>query len=178
MVNVWFAGWEPIWRICVVGTLGYGVLVVLLRASGKRTLAQMNSFDFVITVAVGATFGRVMTARSVALAEAVTAFAVLIALQYIVAKMQLRSPRISSLVTASPTMLAYSGSVIDDALRRERVTEDEVLAAVRKHGYGDLSETAAVIMETDGSLAVIAPGRAGDESAVRRIAGEQGHSGA
>lgn len=171
MVNVWFAGWEPIWRIGVVGTLGYGALVVLLRASGKRTLAQMNSFDFVITVAVGATFGRVMTARSVALAEAVTAFVVLIALQFIVTKMQQRSPRISRLVTASPTMLAYSGSVIGDALRRERVTEDEVLAAVRKHGYGDLAETAAVIMETDGSLTVIAPGRAGDESAIRRITG-------
>ena len=71
MVNIWFAGWQLTGRIVSVGSIGYAVLVFLLRISGERTLAQMNSFNFVITVAIGATFGRVMTTRSVALAEAV-----------------------------------------------------------------------------------------------------------
>lgn len=72
MVHFFFNGWQPIVRIVVVGTLGYVTLILLLRVSGKRTLAQLNSFDFIITVALGASFGRILTARTVALAEAGT----------------------------------------------------------------------------------------------------------
>lgn len=171
MVNVWFAGWEPIGRILVVGTLGYASLVLLLRISGKRTLAQMNSFDFVITVAIGATFGRVMTARSVALAEAVTAFVLLIALQYVVAFMQTRAKKFASVMTAAPRLMAYDGRVVQESLRRERVTTEEVLAAVRKHGYGDLGQAAAVVMESDGQLTVIGRDGLGDGSALQHVSG-------
>lgn len=169
MVNVWFAGWEPIARILVVGTLGYVALVVLLRVSGKRTLAQMNSFDFVITVAIGATFGRVMTARSVALAEAVTAFALLIALQYVVTFVQMHAKAFESVVTATPRLMAYDGRIVAESLRRERVTRTEVLAAVRKHGYGDLGETAAVVMESDGKFTVLGRDGFGDGSALQEV---------
>lgn len=172
MVNVWFTGFEPIGRILVVGTLGYVALVMLLRVSGKRTLAQMNSFDFVITVAIGATFGRVMTARSVPLAEAVTAFTLLITLQFLVTRAQLLSPRFSDLVTASPRMLSYEGRLLPDAMRAERVTRDEVIAAVRQHGYGDIAETVAVVMESTGSLTVLGPDDAGDRSVLRHITDE------
>lgn len=171
MVNFWFAGWEPIGRIVLVGTLGYLALVVLLRLSGKRTLAQMNSFDFVITIAIGATFGRVMTARSVALAEAVTALALLIALQFIVTFMQTRLGRLEAAITAAPRLLAYDGRIIAEALRRERVTEHELLSAVRKHGFGDLSEVAAVVMESTGRLTVLGPDRLGNGSALQAVAG-------
>jgi uncharacterized membrane protein YcaP (DUF421 family) len=77
----------------------------------------------------------------VAPAAAVTTFTVLVLLQFLVTRLQLRAPRFSSLVTASPTLLSCSGSVIREALRHARVTEDEPLGAVRKHGYGDLAET-------------------------------------
>lgn len=105
MVNFIFDGWGPIVRILVVGSMAYVALVVLLRMSGKRTLARMNSFDFVITVALGATFGRILTTRSVPLLEAVTAFALLITLQYVVTSLQIRSRKFSRLVTAEPTLL-------------------------------------------------------------------------
>lgn len=181
MINVWFGGWQPIGRILIVGSIGYVVLVFLLRISGKRTLAQMNSFDFVITVAIGATFGRVMTARSVALAEAATAFVLLITLQFIVAFTQTRAKGFASVVTAAPRLMAYDGRILEASLRRERVTKGEVLAAVRKGGYGDLGQTAAVVMESDGTLTVIGPEGLGDGSALQpvsdpRRAGDAGRS--
>ncbi|WP_222845009.1 DUF421 domain-containing protein [Kocuria sp. CNJ-770] len=162
MVNILFDGWEPVARIVVVGTLAYTALVVLLRVSGKRTLSRMNSFDFVITVAIGATFGRVLTTRSVPLVEAVTAFALLITLQYVVTSLQIRSKRFSRLVTAEPTLLLYQGRVLHDALRAERLTEKELDGAVRKHGMGSLQEAEAVVLEADGRLSVIGPDNAGD----------------
>lgn len=161
-MNFFFDGWEPVARILVVGTLGYTALVLLLRVSGKRTLAQMNSVDFVITVAIGASFGRILTAREVSVLEAVAAFVLLITLQHVVATLQLHSRRFNRLVTAEPTLLLHRGEVLHHALRRARITEKELGGAVRKHGLGSLQETEAVVSESDGTLSVVAPDRAGD----------------
>lgn len=171
MINIGFDGWEPVGRILVVGTVGYLALVILLRSSGKRTLAQMNSFDFVITVALGATFGRVLTARSIPLTEAVTAFALLIFLQYIVTSLLVRSARLRPLVTAAPCLLARDGEVLPDALRSQRITEGELYAAVRKHGFGSLSQIEAVVVEADGRLAVIGKNQVGDGVALAQVDG-------
>lgn len=61
-VSFLFGGWAPVLRVLVVGTLGYLALVAMLRWSTKRTLVQMSAFDFIITVALGASFGRILTA--------------------------------------------------------------------------------------------------------------------
>lgn len=166
MVNFFFDGWEPVIRIVVVGTTGYAALVSLLRASGKRTLAQMNSFDFVVTVAIGATFGRMLTARAIPLVEAVTAFALLIGLQFLVSSVQTRSRSFASLVTAAPTLLYHRGQLQTSALRRVRLTEDELRAAVRGQGAGPLEEVGAVVMESDGSLSVVMSSHLSDGTAI------------
>ena len=170
-VTFFFGGWEPIARIVVVAVLGYLSLMVLLRVSGKRTLSRLNSFDFVITVALGATFGRVLTARSVALAEAVTAFAVLVVLQYVVTAAKVRSPRVAGLVTAAPALLYYQGRFLDDAMRRERVTRSELEAVARMKGLGSLEQAEAVVMESDGRFGVVKKQSAGDGSALRSVEG-------
>lgn len=64
-------------RILVVGTLTYTAIVILLRASKKQTLAQMNAFDFSITVAPGASCGRILIARDDALLESNGKFTVM-----------------------------------------------------------------------------------------------------
>jgi uncharacterized membrane protein YcaP (DUF421 family) len=165
-VSVFFSGWEPIVRIVVLAPLAYLALLVLFRATGNRTLARMNSFDFIITIAIGATFGRVMTARSIPLAEAVTAFATLVLLQYAVTWLRVRSARVADLVTTAPTLLYFQGRVLGDALRAQRITEDELRAAAREHGLGSLGEAEAVVLEPNGKLAVVKPASAGDNSAL------------
>ena len=168
-VSFFFGGWDAIARVLLVGTLGYAALVLLLRVSGKRTLAQMNAFDFVITVALGAAFGRVITAQEVALAEAVTAFALLIALQVVVGWMQLRSPRFARIVSAPPVLLYYRDNFRQDAMRRSRITRDQVRRAVREEGFGSLEAVEAVILEADGRFSVLRSERMGDRSAMARV---------
>ena len=53
--GMFFQGWEGILRTVIVGILGYVTLVAFLRISGKRTLAKLNAFDLVVTVALGST---------------------------------------------------------------------------------------------------------------------------
>jgi uncharacterized membrane protein YcaP (DUF421 family) len=150
-----FHGWEAIVRIAVVGTLAYTALVFLLRISKKRTLVRMNAFDLIITVALGASFGRTLTASEVALVEAVTAFVLLISLQYIVSYLQIRSTTFGYTVTAPPTLLMYRGRYLRDAMRREFVTEAELRTAVREHGLGSFDQVEAIVLESDGGFSVL-----------------------
>ena len=167
-VTFFFGGWEPIARIIVVGTLAYVALLLLQRATGKRTLGKMNAFDFLITVSLGASFGRILTARSVALAEAVTAFALLVVLQFVVAAVRVRSRSFDQVVTAAPSLLFYRGDIQRAAMREERVTEDELLGAARQSGFGSLGEVEAIVLEADGGLAVIGASKAGDGNTIPR----------
>lgn len=150
-----FSGWEGIWRTLLVGTLAYVALVLLLRVSGKRTLSKMNAFDLVVTVALGSTLATVLLSKNVALVEGATAFALLILLQFIVAWASVRSDQVRGWVKAQPTLLFHQGEFLPAALREERVTEAEVRAAVRSHGFVNMSQVGAVVLETDGSFSVL-----------------------
>ena len=88
------------------------------------------------------------------------------------AKLSVRSPRFSALVKSEPRLLLHRGRFLDGALRDERVTRDEVLAALRTQGVADAGDAAAVVLETDGSLNVIrdAPAGAG-ASTLEGVAG-------
>ena len=150
-----FDGWHDLLRLIVVGTLSYGALIVLLRTSGKRTLAKMNAFDLVITVAFGSTFASAILSSDVSLSEGVGAFALLCGLQFLVAWLSTRSERFQDLVKSQPTLLFFRGRFMADRLRRERVTKEEVLAAMRAAGTSDISTVDAVVLETDGTFSVL-----------------------
>ena len=152
---MFFNNWAGLARVLIVGALAYVGLIVLLRLSGKRTLAKMSAFDLVVTVALGSILATILLSKDVALVEGLLAFAVLIVLQFIIAWLSVRSQTISGLVKAEPSLLLYRGAFLGDALRRERVTEAEVRAAVRGQGLSALDDAAAVVLETDGSFSVV-----------------------
>lgn len=152
-------------RVLVVGPLAYLLLIAVLRVSGKRTLAKLNAFDFVVTVALGSTLATVLLSKDVALAEGVLAFVVLAALQFVIAWAAQRASPIEAAIKSQPRVLLLDGEIDQAALLDERVTREEVAAAVRKGGYGDLGAVAAVVLETDGSFSVIVRDEAGDRSA-------------
>lgn len=165
-VSFLWDGWEPLARILVVGTFGYAWLVFLLTSTGPRNLAKMTPFDFIITVTLGSAFGRVLTATEVSVAEAVTAFSLLIGLQWALAAARARSPRIKRVVDVKPTLLYHGGEVVTDGLRRHRLTESDLHSAAREKGMGSLADVEAVIMQSDGTFAVIGRSTMGDGSSV------------
>jgi len=154
-VVFFYGGSEPLVRIIVVGTLAYFSLIILLRISGQRTLAQLNSFDFVITIAIGSTLGRLITAKGVSLAESITAFFTLIFLQYLVSWLTVRSSVINNWVTASPSLLYFRGQFLRKAMQEKRVTQAQLLAVVRANRIAGLDHVEAIVMETAGTIAVI-----------------------
>jgi uncharacterized membrane protein YcaP (DUF421 family) len=168
---MFFDGWDGILRTAVVGVLAYALLVAVLRTSGKRTLAKMNAFDLVVTVALGSTLATILLSQDVALAEGTTAFALLALLQFVVASATVYWKPVREAVKSTPRALLIDGRLEDAALRDERVTPEEVMAAVRATGQGDLAAVAAVVLETDGSFSVIGREKRGDGSALATVRG-------
>lgn len=158
-VIYFFSSWEPVGRILVVGTAMYASLVLLLRISGNRTLATLNTFDFIVTVAVGSAFGRALTAKNVALVEAVVAFALLIVLEFVLAWLQSRWPSFTSVMRNSPTLLFFRGEFQQESMRRKMVTEKELREAARKKSFASLDEIEAIVLESNGDFSVIGAGQ-------------------
>nr|WP_284701398.1 YetF domain-containing protein [Rhodoplanes tepidamans] len=153
--------WSDLGRVVLVGTLAYVALVLILRISGKRTLSKLNAFDLVVTVALGSVLATVLLSKDVSLAEGVLALALLVGLQYVIAWMSVRVEWFQSLVKAEPTLLLRDGRFLDRAMREQRITREEILAAARASGIESIADTAAVVLETDGTISVIGS-RGGD----------------
>lgn len=155
-------------RVIIVGSCAYVALVVLLRITGKRSLSKMNAFDFVVTVALGSILASTILNDDVSVSEGLLAFSLLCGLQFVVTFLSVRWNPFSRLVKSEPTVLFFESRWIPDALRRERVTEHEVMAAAREQGIGDLSIVRAVVLETNGTISVV---RAGDAPIIKDTLG-------
>ncbi|CAN5178513.1 DUF421 domain-containing protein [soil metagenome] len=133
----------------------YAVVVVTIRVSGKRTLAKLNAFDLVVSVAMGSVMATGVMSREVSLLTTVTAVTMLAGLQWVVARTSVRFSLVSNVVKARPVLLIRQGVWLHEAMRAERVTEREVLQVMRRSGAATLEEVAAVVLESDGSLSVL-----------------------
>lgn len=154
MSEMFFQNWQGIVRTIVVGLLAYIVLILFLRISGKRTLAKLNAFDLVVTVALGSTLSAILLQESIALAEGATALALLIGMQYAVAFVSVRSPTFARSVRSEPTLLVHNGDVCERAMKRERITMGEALGAVRNSGGHRIEDVDAMVLESDGTISV------------------------
>lgn len=156
--------------ILLVGS--YVGLITILRISGKRTLSKMNAFDLVVTVALGSTLATISLSKDTALLQGLLVLALLVLLQLIVAWISVRSETFQKIIKARPTLLFHRGEFLEPALRQERVTQEEIVAAIRSEGISNLRGVFAVVLETDGSFSVLKSEPDSEESAlqyVRRI---------
>ena len=163
---MWFDSWSEVGRVALVGGAAYVALVLAVRLSGKRTLAQLNAFDFIVTVALGSVLATILLSSDVSWVEGVTAFAVLILAQFLVAFTSAHLKLGRRIVASSPTLLVVDGNVLEDVIVRHRLARSEVMQAIRSTGAGDVSTIAAVVLEANGSFSVIARDHVGNGSAL------------
>lgn len=166
---MFFDDWQSLGRILVVGVTVYFSLLVILRVTGNRTLSQMNSFDFIITVAFGSTLATTILNNAITYAEGTLALALLVLLQYAVTWTSSRLGWVDAIVKTPPALVYLHGEFLPEAMKRVRLAEGEVLAAIRREGHGDASAIAAVIMESNGKLTVIPESAYGDASALKEV---------
>ena len=156
-------------NILVTGSLVYFGLIIMLRLSGKRTLVQMNAFDFIVTVALGSTLATAVLSKDTPLAEGLTGLALLILLQFILSWLYIRVPFINRLIKSEPRLLFYEGVFKNKALREERVEKEELLQAARSQGILSLDQVEAIVLETNGNFSIIKSSDKKDNSTLQNV---------
>ena len=146
---------NPFLKTVILGIIAYLAIVFMLRISGKRTLAKWNSFDFVVTIAFGSVLASILLSTSDKFGKGVLSFALLVLFQYIITWISVRSSIIQKLIKSEPALLLYRGEMQKDIMKKERIAEGEILAALRANGISAVEDADAVILETDGSFSVI-----------------------
>jgi uncharacterized membrane protein YcaP (DUF421 family) len=131
------------------------VLVGGLRLFGKRQIGQMNLFDLVLVMALANAVQNAMTMGRGELLVGIVSAGTLLLAGRLLTTLFLRRPQLHERLVGTPTVIIDHGRLQRDAMRREHLTEDEVMAALREHGVCDPSDARLVVLEVDGSLSVV-----------------------
>lgn len=133
----------------------YFVLLIAIRFSGRRSIAQMTAFDFVLLLIIAETTQQAMLGDDFSIVNAaiviLTLFGIDIALSYV--KNWL--PTLAIMVDGTPTVLVREGEVDTRALRWARLDEEDLLAAGRRQGLASLDQIRFAILEASGGISII-----------------------
>ena len=152
--KLFFKDLDSLYHILICATISYIVLFVFVRISGKRTLAKLTAFDFVVTVTLGSTLSSMILAK-VTIAEGALALLIIIILQFILAKLAKESKTMEKVINSTPTLLFYNGQFLQDAMSKAVITEEEIYAEIRRFRIEKMEDVRAVIMELNGEFAVV-----------------------
>ncbi len=168
MEQVFFRDWKSIGHVAITTIIAFVILFFFVRISGKRTLAKLNAFDFVVTVALGSTLSYMMLAIVPIIEGAIVLF-LIIALQYIFAWTARSSKKIEKLINAVPTLIFYDGEFIEHAMSKEAVTKGEIFSMIRNSGIDQIDDVKAVVMELNGVITVVRKSKGNGKSSLDDI---------
>ena len=137
------------------GLLIYFFLILLLRATGKRQIGQMSPFDLVLLMVLSNAVQNSMVGGDNSVSAGLILAVTLVAANWIVGKVTTSSRTMEQLIEGSPQVLFHNGKIYEKILSEDQITRQELIAAVHKAGYNDLSEVRTAILENDGSISII-----------------------
>lgn len=152
---MFFREWSKVYEIIIMAILFYLSLIVFLRISGKRTLSDLNAFDLVVSITVGSIGATTILSGTTKYFEGMVAVLTLIILQYITAKLSLKSKIFRKIIKSNPTLLYYEGEYLIENMNQMRINEDDILQKIRIQQGVTSDQVQAVILEPNGELSVI-----------------------
>ncbi|MEA2279952.1 MAG: hypothetical protein QOK21_559 [Solirubrobacteraceae bacterium] len=134
----------------------YAFLLVLMRVMGKRSLAQVTVFDFVVLLIISEATQQAMTGNDFSVTNAAILVTTLVGLQRLADKLTDRSPRSDRWFNDVPTVIVEDGRPLADRMSHHDLTEGEVLEEARKaQGIERFEQIRYAVLERDGSISVI-----------------------
>src|SRR3954471_9480449 len=128
---------------------------LVLRALGKRELGELTAFELVLLFVIGDLVQQSITQGDTSLTAAVLAIGTITLLILIQSYAVFRWPRTRSALESVPIVVVVAGEIVEPALRRQRMSTDEVYESARAQGIGDLRDVEVAILETDGRLSFV-----------------------
>jgi uncharacterized membrane protein YcaP (DUF421 family) len=145
----------PFWIYAVRAAVIMAFLFVAFRVFGKRMASQMNIYDLAMIMAVSNAVQNAMTGGRGELAVGLYTSTSIIVLAYLLTRLFIRAPKLEQRLIGKPTLIISNGVLLPDRLRKERLTEDEVMEALRQHGLTKPDEVQMAVFEVDGSISVV-----------------------
>jgi len=150
----------PVWDLVFRAVAVYLAILILLRISGKRQMGQMGATEFVAILLISNAVQNSMNGGDNSLTGGLVLASVLIALSSFISILTYRSRIFRSLFEGTPTLVIHRGKVLQKNLSKERLTVDELISLLRKHGVHHAHEVETAVLEADGSLSIIKTGDA------------------
>jgi uncharacterized membrane protein YcaP (DUF421 family) len=130
----------------------YFFLVLGLRFAGKRELAQLNPFDFVVLMTLSNTVQNGIIGDDNSVTGAILGAGSLLLVNYVVVRLLFDHEKLEHLVEGDPTVLIDGGRVLHDRLKAERITRPELESAAHKQGFAGLDELDRAVLEPGGTI--------------------------
>jgi uncharacterized membrane protein YcaP (DUF421 family) len=132
----------------------YLVLVVLLRIFGKRELAQLNPFDLVVLLSLSNTVQNAIIGDDNSITGGVIGAFGLLGINWLVVRVLFSSPRMTRILEGRSATLVRDGQIDTQALSRESLTREELLAVVHRQGFEGFHSVRKCELEPNGTFYV------------------------
>jgi uncharacterized membrane protein YcaP (DUF421 family) len=134
----------------------YIVLMILFKIAGRRSLAELTTFDLVLLMVIGEATQQALLGDDFSLTNAVLVIATLIAIDIGFSLAKQRSRWFSRLLDGGPTIVVEHGNVLHERLKRARLDESDILEAARSaQGIVEINQIKFAILERNGKISVI-----------------------
>ena len=138
------------------GAAIYVILLVLFRIAGRRTLAEMTSFDFVLILIIGEATQQALLGEDFSVTNAFLLIVTLLGMDVALSLLKQRSGRIEKWIDGVPTLLVENGRPMYDRMRKARVDEADVMEAARRlRGVERIEQIKFAVLEVSGGITVI-----------------------
>ena len=133
----------------------YALLIVGLRLTGKRQIGQLEPIEFVLMMLLSDLASVPMQDFGLPLLQGIIPIATLLALSTLLSGISLLSVRFRSLICGEPPIIVRDGVLQQTAMKRSRLTLDEVLEELRVQGVSSLADVKYAVLETSGQVSVL-----------------------
>jgi uncharacterized membrane protein YcaP (DUF421 family) len=134
----------------------YLFLLLIMRISGRRTLAQMTNFDMILVLIISEATQQALLGEDFSIINSFLVIITLVGIDIALSLLKLKFPSLGKVIDGVPTVLLKDGKPIDERMKKARVDEDEILESARiNHGIGTMDEIKYAVLEIDGDISII-----------------------
>ena len=141
--------------VIVRAAVVYVFVSLVLRALGKRELGELTAFELVLLFVIGDLVQQSITQNDTSITGAVLAISTIALLILAQSYVVFRWKRTRPVLEGEPVVIVHEGRIIGPAIRRERMTAQDVQEAAREHGIADLTEVHVAILENHGKISFL-----------------------
>ncbi|MCL4814283.1 MAG: DUF421 domain-containing protein [Vicinamibacteraceae bacterium] len=143
---------EPVVRAAAV----YVLVLLVVRISGKRTLAEITTFDLVLLLLIGEATQQALLGDDFSVTNAAIVIATLTGLDLAFSRLKQHSRRAEQVLDGVPLLIVDHGRPLKDRMEQEGVDEWDVMAAAReKHGLQRLEQVKYAVLEVSGGISIV-----------------------